>query len=61
MTRTLLSAEPETTRSEEGLNRRLVTGKSCARRMVMMFCMRGKMSKIRLRTRSKTHAQSRSI
>lgn len=36
MTRTVLSAEPETTRSAEGLNRRLVTGNSCARRIVMI-------------------------
>lgn len=36
MTLTELSAEPERTRSEEGLNPRLVTGKSCALRIVMM-------------------------
>lgn len=62
MTRTLLSAEPETTRSEQGLKRRLVTGKSCARRMVMMDCVRGTVNPCRLQTRwRKTHAKSRSV
>lgn len=36
ITRTELSAEPEITRSEQGLKRKDVTGKSCARRMVMI-------------------------
>lgn len=38
MTRTELSAEPETTRSAEGLNRSEVTGKSCALRIVRIDC-----------------------
>ena len=36
MTRTELSAEPETTRSAVGLNRKAVTGKSCAFKIVMI-------------------------
>ncbi len=57
MTLTVLSAEPEMTSVPEGLNLRLVTGKSCALRIVITGC---KKSSVQNQHRSE-HAKRRRV